>query len=660
MNAQLIFLAPNVLFGLFAILIPVIIHLFNLRRTKRQYFPNVSFLKKVKEESSAKRKPVELLILVCRILAVSLLVLAFARPTLKDGDDDLALQERVILYLDNSLSLSGTDSEYDFNRLVREASDVILAYPDGTSFHLLENGYGNSLGLEYSKESVSEQLTELEQIEADRTLSEVGTRISAAGLRGDIYLFSDFQNKFDFEAIRMDTSNNYYIVPIIPEEVSNVYIDTAYLENTFLSGSFSNLLKLKVRRNYRDEQVVNLKLNIDGQLFGTAEIDFGNQLIQDHEFQIPQGTAGLERVLVEIDDSGLLFDNSFYLSINALDKIKVIEIFDSSSPSFIQALYSENEMFDFVRMDSRFLDNEVLSSANLIVVNQLTEFSNQLVNALENRLNEGGSVIVVPDRNTRSSDLSRLGIQVVSDIAERVELNQPDFENPIFDGVFEEPDERIEMPEASVSWRLLNSELDYLTFKNGRSFLAKVSRTGNLFFYTSPFNESYTSYTNHALFVPVMYKLALGSQASLSKVYYYSDQETIFYPNQDELIGKVVTFEGQDGAITPDQRMLGGQIIFEIPKGVVRSGHYSITVEGESYGTIAFNVPKSESNISPIDRQVLTELNGYDQITVIDLNEENSASRFLEAGVVGKSLWAQLLIAALFFLFAEIILIRYL
>ena len=64
MIAVINFLNSNVLWGLFAIAIPIIIHLFNLRRVKRVEFSNTSLLRRVKEESSAKRKPVELLILM--------------------------------------------------------------------------------------------------------------------------------------------------------------------------------------------------------------------------------------------------------------------------------------------------------------------------------------------------------------------------------------------------------------------------------------------------------------------------------------------------------------------------------------------------------------------------------------------------------------------
>lgn len=80
MLTNIIFLTPIAFWGLLTIAVPIIIHLFNLRSVKRVDFSHIAFLRKVKEESSAKRKPVELLILCSRVLGLTLLVLAFAQP----------------------------------------------------------------------------------------------------------------------------------------------------------------------------------------------------------------------------------------------------------------------------------------------------------------------------------------------------------------------------------------------------------------------------------------------------------------------------------------------------------------------------------------------------------------------------------------------------
>ena len=74
------FAYPEFLYALFAIAIPIIIHLFNFRKFKKIYFSNVEFLKEVQQETQAKSKLKHLLILLSRILAIVFLVFAFAQP----------------------------------------------------------------------------------------------------------------------------------------------------------------------------------------------------------------------------------------------------------------------------------------------------------------------------------------------------------------------------------------------------------------------------------------------------------------------------------------------------------------------------------------------------------------------------------------------------
>jgi len=63
------FLYPSFLYALLALAIPIIIHLFFFRRFKKVYFTNVRFLKEIKEETSARQRLKNLLVLLMRLLA---------------------------------------------------------------------------------------------------------------------------------------------------------------------------------------------------------------------------------------------------------------------------------------------------------------------------------------------------------------------------------------------------------------------------------------------------------------------------------------------------------------------------------------------------------------------------------------------------------------
>src|SRR5882672_5584520 len=95
---------PSFLWALPALAIPIIIHLFNFRKTTRIYFSNTRFLRQVKEETTQKRRLKQYLVLASRLLFLFFLVMAFAQPFLPAREQVTSGRE-VTLYLDNSYSM---------------------------------------------------------------------------------------------------------------------------------------------------------------------------------------------------------------------------------------------------------------------------------------------------------------------------------------------------------------------------------------------------------------------------------------------------------------------------------------------------------------------------------------------------------------------------
>src|SRR6478735_11554324 len=99
------FLYPTFLWALAALSIPVIIHLFNFRKTTRIYFSNTRFLRQVKEETTQKRRLKQYLVLASRLLFLFFLVMAFAQPFLP-AKEEMGQQQIICIYVDNSYSMS--------------------------------------------------------------------------------------------------------------------------------------------------------------------------------------------------------------------------------------------------------------------------------------------------------------------------------------------------------------------------------------------------------------------------------------------------------------------------------------------------------------------------------------------------------------------------
>jgi len=77
---SLFFTNALMLAGMAALAIPVLIHLLLKRKKKRVQFSTIRFFQLQDEQSSRRRKLRNWFLLALRLLIVSLLVLAFARP----------------------------------------------------------------------------------------------------------------------------------------------------------------------------------------------------------------------------------------------------------------------------------------------------------------------------------------------------------------------------------------------------------------------------------------------------------------------------------------------------------------------------------------------------------------------------------------------------
>ncbi len=659
--AVIYFQSPHLLWGISLIAIPIIVHLFNLRRAKRIEFSNISLLKQVQEESTSKKRPIELLVLFFRILAMTLIVLAFAQPIYQDEPYSDDFSNDVLLYLDNSTSMSVQNLDgSNFDNAYSIVKGIVESYPEGTDFRLLENSYNNSISTRLSRTALINELNTIDLVGIDRLGKEIVGRKSGFELQNvDTYLISDFNAVDSFDSFISDSTSNYYLIPLEVISEPNYYIDSVYLANTFYSGEFSNNLVIDIKSTNTSNGNANLRILNNDQLLGTAEVRFDNNLESRYVYELPNSIQDFSRLSIEIDATDQNFDNTFYLSINELETVSILEVYASNSNQFVQSLFSDNELFNFSRSSVTALDNSSFDNANVVVVNELSGFSNQFVNQINSFLQREGRLIVIPNTDMSLSEFSKIGINVLEDDNAQIELDPVDFNNPFFEGIFEEELGNFKMPFASTQWRLVNFEFPLLYFKNGRPFLSKIEGE-NTYFMASSLSTDNSSFANHALFVPIMYKLAFGSQSSANRLYYFTDSESISYPVKNESSNDIYKLVNSELEIIPDQRIIDNSIFIEIPKDQISLGQYYLIADEDTLGVMSFNLPKSESEFDEDIQEKMREAEQYPHIQVLDLSSENEARSFVNDTLIGKNLWKHFLLVALIFLFAEIILIRYL
>ncbi|HEX6889560.1 MAG TPA: VWA domain-containing protein, partial [Chryseolinea sp.] len=325
------FLYPTFLWALTALSIPVIIHLFNFRKTTRIYFSNTRFLKQIKEATTAKRRLKHYLILASRLLFLFFLIITFCQPVIP-AEEQLSGNPDVVLYLDNSQSMSAQmdDKTRGLDAAIGFAQSIADVFPPETRYKLITNDFSPFSNTFKTKPEVLDLLTQIRLSPVSRTLDEVLDKIQQdKGLKQqEIFWISDLQKStLGNISSTVDSSAKLHLVPIQYGQQSNVFVDSAYLENPFSTGGGKNVLHVKIRNDGKREVTqLNLKLSLNDIQAGTSAIDIPQGGVTEAEFDLASSLSGLNTAKISFNDFPVSFDNEFYLAVNFTSKIRVLEI----------------------------------------------------------------------------------------------------------------------------------------------------------------------------------------------------------------------------------------------------------------------------------------------------------------------------------------------
>jgi hypothetical protein len=199
---------------------------------------------------------------------------------------------------------------------------------------------------------------------------------------------------------------------------------------------------------------------------------------------------------------------------------------------------------------------------------------------------------------------------------------------------------------------------------NGRAFLNVLPfEKGKLYLLASPLDPDFTNLPRHALFVPVLYKIALNSQPTLPLFYTIGRNDKIELPSyeasgdhilkiREEVIGKEFIPERRDGT-EGTELLLHDQL--------KDAGHYAIIGYEDSSHSFSFNFDRRESDLTLLGEDELEELissSGAKNLSVFS-SVGKPVTKSLQELNEGIKLWKLFIIFVLFFLAAETVLLRF-
>ena len=632
------------------------------------------FLREVKEETSARNKLRNLLILLMRCLAVAFLVFAFAQPFIPVSEDTFQGAKSVSVFVDNSFSMQSFGEDLPLlDRSKQRAAEIISAYTEEDKFQVLTHELRADQQRYLSR---TEALLEIEKISitpAVTPLSDVvdrQVRLSKTNPDAPLvsYLISDFQRSIT-DLRPLDSSAQLILVPVQSVQEKNVTIDSAWFEVPVQMLNQTSKLIIRVT-NYSSDKIENIKLtsSVDGQEkpVNTLELPAGESVYDTANLTILK--TGWHQVILRITDFPVQFDDTYFLTFYVDEEINILAINGLQNNPRLDAAFESNPHFNLENQNIAQLNYSTFQNYDLIVLNEVTEITSGMAEEIFGFAESGGRVLFFPAADqpaeAYSTFLTRCGANTFAkyDTTQRTvgRINTEEF---LFSNVYISTNRNLRLPvtEANYLTNTIQSNASerILTYRDGSAFIEKYDiGRGSLIVCTAPLSTEINDLSKNAeIFIPLLYKAAVTTGRKSPIAYVIGGSELIEIQTSDTKAERVFTFKGAVEFI-PGITPLGSKTLLDPAGQIQEAGFYDLMSGQELAGVYAFNYDRTESPLSYLSIEELRDsYEGFADVWVETARA--SLSKLIAEKEHGIILWRWCIILALTFLGLEILLIRF-
>lgn len=635
---------PEILYALFLLLIPIFIHLFQLRRFQKVEFTNVAFLKKVTLQTRKSSQLKKWLTLLTRLLALACVIIAFAQPYFSSNIDVVNSNTETVVYIDNSFSMQAKGPRgpllqralQDLFEDVQVTSKLSWFTNDSERRNTSLQDFKNDvLTIEYSQNQLKPSQVLLKGNQFFSQSPDAQKRL--------VYI-SDFQIREGFPEIPKTLFLD--AVQLKPVKPSNIAIDTLFIAS---NNAAQTQLKVVVSAIGEPQNEIPVSLYKEDKLVAKTAVEFSKDKKETVTFDIENrgGFSGK----IEINEPNITFDNTLFFNINNPPKIKVLAI-NEANGDFLQRLFGAEE-FQFVQQSFQNLDYNLLPEQNFIVLNELKEIPPSLATALQSSIKNGGSIAIIPAQDAAISSynplLSALNLGSIDQlIPSNKKITNIIFSHPLYKDVFEKQVANFQYPSVNAFYSISSNASAALTFEDNKPFLLQ---RGNSYFFTAPISDENSNFKNSPLVVPTFYNMAQLS-LPLPKLYYNIGQQNTFAVPVTMAPDEILTIKDSTNSLIPLQQTKASHVNITTTDEPAKAGTYRVMKESEFLENISYNYDRSESELQYLDASEWDGTQNYDSVD--DLFDTISDANSI------KSVWKWFAIFALIFLIIEMLLLKFL
>ena len=636
------FLYPEVLYALFALIIPIVVHLFHLRKFKKQEFTNIAFLKKIKLQTRQSAVLKKWLILTLRLLALSCIIMAFAQPYFSNKKIKKETPE-VVIYLDNSFSMQALGPKGTL--LERSIQEVLNHLDKKLNVNVFTNTktYRNK-----TLQTLQNELLDVEYVAHQldlKTIISKGKILFSKNTSNPKYfiIISDFQQTNNsVEIIKKDNNYRLFLVHKKPINTENNFIET--IEITSNSNGYN--IEIQTKTNTKTQDSLTISLYNDQKLLGKSLASKKQNF--KNTFSLPKSSLLTKGKLVLDDNNGLVFDNTFYFNISKENKIRVMAV-GKQKNTYLSRIFTDDEYL-FSEQNINALEYSELQNQDLLIIDALENISPILSTTIKGFLSKGGNVVIIPHSNGNIDDYNTILNQNIFQkkaINSEQKITTINFDHPIYESVFETSIKNFQFPKVKNYFPLKSTSNVLLGLQNETTFLAQY---GNAYIFSSNISSGDSNFINSPLIVPTFYSIAKSSYQLPKTQYTIGDQNEIEL-NYNISRDDVLQITNNELSFIPLQNKQHSKLKITTENSPEKAGHYSLHYKSDTLQVLSYNFDRKESYLRYLDLEELFSDFGTETI--------ESSLNLIKSSVKIKSIWKWFVIFALVFLALEMLILKF-
>lgn len=611
------------------------------------------------------------------MLALACLVLAFAQPFLPANEAVKEGSNAVSIFVDNSFSMDALGEDLALlEKAKQRAREIIRAYGEEDRFQVLTHDFEGRHQRLVSQDEALGLIDEISTTPVVHSISQVTGRQQQALQSGKnenhfAYIISDFQKSItDLQQIT-DTSLAVSFVPLKAVRQRNLSIDSCWFTAPVQMLNQTNTLVIQVT-NHSEEAASNVRLALKyrGQEkpVGTLQIPGGSRVTDTVNLILPE--SGWQEATVSISDYPVVFDDTYFISFFVAEKMRVLALFEEKENSFLSAAFSGLPYFEFSPVNVRNLIYSEIAEYDLIILDDLKDISTGLAAALNTLVQGGGNLLMFPsekaNRASYNDFLNSVNASTLLDLdttnRQVSGINTGAF---VFFDVFEETGNNLKLPSTSNNFKLARPSGSgvegLLTYRDGSTFLGKYKNgKGNFYLCSAPLSTASNDLVkNAAVFVPMLYKMAISSQKNRQIAYTIGKDNVLEVEKNDRRGELIYRMKGEGREFIPEIRKTDNKVLLTLVDPFKQAGFYGLFSEDDlSLGKYAFNYNRLESPLDYFSPDQLKNEIG-NRFTVIDGDVKMDFGAYISDLQKSKQLWTSFLLLALGFLALESLLLRF-